>query len=1137
MKKKLSLRFGRLLVMFCALFIPIFCHAYTDGEYVTFGNIQYVVNSAANNTLTVVGGTGDANGLLDIPAIINDGKGVSLTVTEVGGQNAATYSNVKSVKLPETLLSLTVHAFNGATLSELKLPKSLTNFSAGRQWYIFPKITVEAGNKYFSAENGALYSLDKKTLYMVPSTASGVYTVKAGVERTSAYLFRNATITKVVWPKSIKNINVTDVIFDWGCNNLTAYEVESGNSTYVAYDGLLCTKPTRSDPYVRLFRVPYGKQLTGTFKIPDAITALRYNCLSVRTVNLDKLDLNNVVNTAGPPLRYGTVKEFHIGSKFNSVKGSDFLYRTQVGKFTVDVNNPYYSVDQYGVLFSKNKDTIVCYTKASTAASYNIPNTVTTISETAFSHARLTKVIIPYTVKTIGSGAFRDDNNLESFTFEDTDAHRAQVTTLPWLILYNSHKLTSLTLPRSVETLESFTLGRCGNLKEIIVPDGSNLTTLKAYSFCQLTDALNLEKFTFKGTNKLKAIGDGVFQNMTNFNNFVIPNTVTSIGANAFQSCSGLTNLSFQAGSQIKTIRQGAFSDCGITSITIPESVQTIEREAFRNCSALTKVNLSKNTTNVSPEAFKYCNNLTDFTVDADNSTYSTVLGMLCDKTKTTLQIFPPGQAKKDLVLLPPSLTAIGDYAFYDCPNLTSVVIPQKVEKIGKRAFGLDSKLTQMTFLCEKMIAPANISQATNEQSFDDGSQAADMFGNIDIYVRKSLAANYQVSAFYKKFKSIKTSFNVAHTGNATTDAVDEFIPLSKTALAFLSTKANVNTFVLSSVTSPDDNVTRNVNMIGDYAFEGSDVKEVVCRNNIDAIGAMAFVTKTEKTTTGTTTTVKPVSSSIENIFFCSKTPATQLSSQVFDLTSDFSEFYGTQKVYVPKSALAAYQKAWPTFASRISYKIPDMKVKTKYGTFAREFDVDLNDYYSTNRKVRVAAFTAGTVCKGTGDYGDPTTYYVHMTSVDENGGYNSSSYIPANTGVLLKVMDSDKDKTTEDFYYTIGEHDDKTYTVSNNIMKGVTGNDKTIGASSNAYVMQGGQFHPVKSSITVPVHKAYMTIEGLPANAKVAISFGDGTTTDINTIKEDLNANDAPVYNLNGQRLQSPVKGINIINGKKVIK
>lgn len=995
-----------------------------------------------------------------------------------------------------------------------------------------PKFKVETGsNTFYADEDGALYTYDKKTLIMVPSTISGIYYVKEGVENTNYAFYQATKVTKIVWPSTIKYIPAQWPTIDRGCTSLTSYDVASGNAYYQAIDGLLCTKPTSSDPYVHLVKVPWGKSLTGTYKIPDAITALDPYCI-VYNLNVDKLDLNNVITIPGDaPIFSGIVKDYHLGAAFKSYSVA-LMDGTQISKFSVDERNPYFVADNNGVLFNKNKTTLVGYCTASKATSYNIPNTVTTIAGSAFMYAPyLQSIFIPYSVKTIYKYAIRGNNNLSSIIFEDTDEHPAQIETFPGIS--EAGKLQTITLPRSFKEIPYGFLNNCQMLKEIIIPDGSNITTMNNDCF-HLSN--NIEKVTFKGSAKLNTIGSNVFQYKTKLNNFVIPSTVTTIGANAFQGCSGLTNLSFQAGSQIQTIGQGAFSDCGITSITIPESVQTIEREAFRNCSALTKVNLSKNTTSVSPEAFKYCSNLTDFTVDADNSTYSAVLGMLCDKTKTALQIFPPGQAKKDLVLLPPSLTAIGDYAFYDCPNLTSVVIPQKVEKIGKRAFGLDSKLTQMTFLCEKMIDPANISQATNEQSFDDGSQAADMFKNIDIYVRKSLAADYQNSAFYKKFKSIKTSFNVSHAGNETTDVVDEFIPLSKTALALLSTKANVNTFVLSSVTSPDDNVTRNVNMIGDYAFEGSDVKEVVCRNNIDAIGAMAFVTKTEKTTTGTTTTVKPVSSSIENIFFCSKTPATQLSSQVFDLTSDFSEFYGTQKVYVPKSALAAYQKAWPTFASRISYKIPDMKVKTKYGTFAREFDVDLNDYYSTNSKGRVAAFiSGGSIIPGSADYGD-ASYIIHMHSLDLSG-HAEGSYIPANTGVLLKEIDAES--TPDDFYYCIGEEDKQHEDQEEGLMHGVTVRPQTI-TGDNIYVMQKGTFRYVEQgTVNMPVHKAYLQVTDVPAGAKIAFTFDDDSTVDgiVGTDGEiSIQDDDVPVYNLSGQRVNNPQKGVYIKKGKKIV-
>ena len=95
---------------------------------------------------------------------------------------------------------------------------------------------------------------------------------------------------------------------------------------------------------------------------------------------------------------------------------------------------------------------------------------------------------------------------------------------------------------------------------------------------------------------------------------------------------------------------------------------------------------------------------------------YSSVDGYLLSKNKETLKIFPPGKANDRFTLLPPSIKKIGDYAFFDCKELKNVVIPNLVESIGKRSFGLCSNLNTITFLCDNKINPANINQLTSER-------------------------------------------------------------------------------------------------------------------------------------------------------------------------------------------------------------------------------------------------------------------------------------------------------------------------------------------------------------------------------------------------------------------------------------
>ena len=546
----------------------------------------------------------------------------------------------------------------------------------------------------------------------------------------------------------------------------------------------------------------------------------------------------------------------------------------------------------------------------------------------------------------------------------------------------------------------------------------------------------------------------------------------------------------------------------------------------------------------ISSEAFKRCENLTAINVNKDNTKYSSVDGYLLSHDKKELILFPHGKANKNFTLLPPSITKIGDYAFYDCKELKNVVIPNLVESIGKRSFGLCSNLNTITFLCDAMINPSNINQLENTMSFDDGTQAAEMFKNITINVRKELFSQYNAEAFYKKFKGIGKSFTEGH---------EEYIAVSANAVDMLSTKREDHTFVLPTSIKHGDK-TYKVSLIGDYAFEGvsEKVQEVVVRKDVEYIGAKAFITSKDK---------NKLESTVKSVFFIESNPTKEmLSTTRFELDetkTNYNEFAPTTKVYVKKSALETYKEKWTkkvydkatdtdklspfNFTSQIDYQIKDVKINHKYGTFAREFDVDLNIYSKEKNTARIGAFVAklGEVKTGDGDYGH-STYHIRMSSVDVNGvGNHNYGYVPAYTGVLLKALDNET--TPSDFYYAIGEDDDKDYKITNNIMHGVTVNPRNAGAATVdevIYVMQGGIFKKaMASTVSLPVHKAYAKIEGMPAGSKVEFSFSDDNTTNaIVTIDaEEKNADNA-YYNLNGQRVTNPQRGVFIKGGRKVI-
>jgi hypothetical protein len=121
-------------------------------------------------------------------------------------------------------------------------------------------------------------------------------------------------------------------------------------------------------------------------------------------------------------------------------------------------------------------------------------------------------------------------------------------------------------------------------------------------------------------------------------------------------------------------------------NVTIPSGVTWIFNGAFAGCRNLIGITIPSNVTLIGDQAFYACSNLTNITVTDDNPSYSSESGILFNKDKTELCIYPSGMGGN--VIIPSSVTSIGDCAFDACVNLKSVTIPQGVTSIGFKAFG-----------------------------------------------------------------------------------------------------------------------------------------------------------------------------------------------------------------------------------------------------------------------------------------------------------------------------------------------------------------------------------------------------------------------------------------------------------------
>ena len=287
----------------------------------------------------------------------------------------------------------------------------------------------------------------------------------------------------------------------------------------------------------------------------------------------------------------------------------------------------------------------------------------------------------------------------------------------------------------------------------------------------------------------LASIGTYAFNGCTSLTSVIIPVNVTSIGVNPFAECSSLTSIVVDAENTkydsqgncnaiietetntlisgckntyihdgIEAIGQSAFLGCsGLTSLSLPSSITSLEETAFMKCSSLTAVTIPSSVTTIGNGVFADCGSLTTIVVE-EGSTIFDSRGECNAIIETETNILIAG-CKNTTV--PYGVTSIGEYAFYDCKELTTLNIPGSVTNIDSYAISGCNTLTTV------IVGSSNPSSITigNNNSFNQN--------NATLYVPKGSKTAYRTASIWKSFKEIIEYVENDVNMDGETDVVD----------------------------------------------------------------------------------------------------------------------------------------------------------------------------------------------------------------------------------------------------------------------------------------------------------------------------------------------------------------------------
>ena len=657
--------------------------------------LKYTLSS--DKTHYIVSGIGSCDDTeIRIPNTYND-----LPVTNIEAGAFADCTDIVSIDIPDSVIGIGEGILSNCTnIQKVTIP------------FVGQNLDGTGRNQFEVLFTGKIMS---STVGEIPKSLKSIV-VNGGTIPYNGFKKCNL-VTSIEIGKNVTEIDAT--AFD-ECYKLTQIIVDSNNTKFKSVDGNMYSKDGKT-----ILRYAEGKSQQ-SFVLPSDVTSIGARAF-YRCSNLKNMSLHYGITSIGEQAFYACgIKNIELPNSMTSI-GKKAFYSSPVE--TILIPNSVTSIGEEAFYWSDLK-------------SVTIPNSVTSIGKSAFYSCPYLKTVwMPDNVTTIGGSAFSSNkidtvyiSDIEKWVKVSFENQGSNPLSYAQNVYFNNKIITELTFSSNVTSIGSYAFYQLKGLKSLTIPSGVERIGSSAFANCTELSSVEIE-------NGVTNINSYAFQGCTSIKNITIPNSVTTIGYGVLSECTGIEEITIPFSgryadgtgeTQFKwlfinynngtttipnsltkvtikgDVAPNAFLGCIRLTTVVVDGATTIGRSAFRDCYGLTSVTIGNSVTSIDEYAFEGCNKIAEVynlsNLEVPISPHFDLYTSLEEKSKQVKTddgfIFYVDEKENWLLGYYGNETAITlpetwqgetyrviDYAFYGRDDLTSIKMSDGVVQVGSYAF------------------------------------------------------------------------------------------------------------------------------------------------------------------------------------------------------------------------------------------------------------------------------------------------------------------------------------------------------------------------------------------------------------------------------------------------------------------